>query len=94
MQVNATAMGAYSDWMGNNANNIANVNTDGFNSTRTTIESQSGASVKAVSLLTQSSTDLSQEITEQIPIEGGFSAQAEAIKTQEEMIGTLLDMSV
>ncbi len=94
MQVNANSMMAHQNWMSNNANNIANINSDNFNSTATTIQNPSEGSVQAVSSTTSSSTDLTREITEQIPIEKGFNAQAAAIKTQEQMIGSLIDLSV
>ena len=91
MQVNATSMMAHTDWLATNANNIANVNTQDYNSIETTLQSENN-SVSAVSSLSESGTDLASDLTEQIPIEGGFNAQVKAIKTQEEMIGSLLDM--
>ena len=94
MQVNANSMIAHQDWMNNNANNIANVNTDGFNSTATTLQNPNDGNVQAVSSKTDGSTDLSREITEQIPIEKGFAANAQAVKTYDEMIGSLIDLSV
>lgn len=94
MQVNASSMMAHQNWMSNNANNVANVNTDSFNSTETTIQNPSEGSVQAVSSQTESGTDLSREITEQIPIEKAVSANAQAIKTYDEMIGSLIDLSV
>jgi len=94
MQVNANSMMAHAEWMGNNAHNVANVNTDGFNSTQTTIQNPSEGSVQAVSSPANSSTDLAREFTEQIPIEEAHGANAQAIKAYDEMIGSLIDLSV
>ena len=94
MQVNSNSMMAHSAWMNANANNIANVNTTDFNASSTTIQSSAKDSLQAVSSLINTQTDLAKEMSEQIPIEKGFSAQATAIKTQEEMIGSLLDLPI
>ena len=94
MQVNASSMMTHQDWMSNNANNVANVNTDGFNSTQTTIQNPNEGSVQAVSSTSQSGTDLAREITEQIPIEKAVGANAQAVKAYDEMIGSLIDLSV
>ncbi len=92
MQVNSNSMMAHNTWMNANANNIANVNTQDFNASSTTIQQSSNTSLKAVSNPTGGSTNLAKDMSEQIPIAGGFNAQAAAIKTQEQMIGSLLDM--
>lgn len=94
MQVNVNSMMAHNNWMSSNSNNVANVNTEGFNSTNTTINSAQEGSVVANFSAGDSSTDLSKELTEQIPIEKSTEANAQAVKTQDEMIGSLLDLSV
>jgi flagellar hook protein FlgE len=94
MQVNASSMMAHQDWMSNNANNIANVNSDNFNSTATTIQNPSEGSVQALSSTNQSGTNLARELTEQIPIEKATGANAQAVKAYDEMIGSLIDLSV
>ncbi|MBN2782224.1 MAG: hypothetical protein JXQ66_03175 [Campylobacterales bacterium] len=40
----------------------------------------------------RSQTDLNKEIPDQIVTSSGYSVNATAIKTQDEMLGTLLDM--
>ena len=45
MQINATAMTAMSNWMNNSAQNVANVNTEKYNATQTTITNQDNAVV-------------------------------------------------
>lgn len=91
MQINANAMMAMSNWMGNSAHNVANVNTDEFKATQTTITNQND-SVVAQSSQTENSTDLATEFTDQIALEGAFEANTKPIQTQNEMLGTLLDM--
>jgi len=94
MQVNVSSMIAHQDWMANSANNVANVNTDSFSSTQTTIQNPSEGSVQAVSSQTDSSTNLAREFTEQISIEKGHGANAQAVKAYDEMLGSLIDLSV
>jgi flagellar hook protein FlgE len=94
MQVNASSMVAHQDWMNSNANNVANVNTDGFNSTQTTIQNPAEGSVQATGSTSESGTDLARELTEQIPIEKAHGANAQAVKAYDEMIGSLIDLSV
>lgn len=91
MQMNATAMTAMSNWMNNSAHNVANVNTDNYKATQTTITNQNDA-VVAQSSQTNNSTELATELTDQITIDKSFKANADVIKTQNEMLGSLLDM--
>jgi flagellar hook protein FlgE len=88
LSVNINAMRAHSDWMAVNANNVANVNTEDFTANDTVITEGHVASIRP----TAKETDLSKEIPDQIVIEKGFEAQTSAIRTQDEMLGTLLDM--
>lgn len=91
MQINATAMNAMSNWMNSNANNVANVNTEKYSAIQTTISNQNN-SVVAHSSETTKGTDLATEFTDQIVIDKSFKANADTIKAQDEMLGTLLDM--
>ncbi len=93
MQVNVSSIGAHNNWMSNNSNNIANVNTNDFEATETTLDNENGE-VVANSSQTQSGTDLSKELTDQISITKGVEANTEAIKTENKMIGSLLDMTI
>lgn len=91
MQINATAMTAMSNWMNNSANNVANVNTEKYNATQTTITNQDNA-VVAQSSKSTNGTDLATEFTDQIALDKSFEANADTIQTQDEMLGSLLDM--
>jgi len=98
ISANISSLQAHQSWMDNNANNIANVNTDGFVPTDTTLSNPTKGSVIANSSLatdngsSKSQTDLAKELPDQINVEAGFSVNATAIKTQDEMLGTLLDL--
>ncbi len=95
---NVSSIQAHQTLMNSNANNIANVNTDGFVPTNgTTIESAPNSVQANLSQATdtgsaQSQSDLSKELTDQIVIEDALGANVAAIKTQDQMFGTLLDI--
>ena len=91
MNINATSMTAMSNWMSNSAQNVANVNTDNYNATQTTISNQ-GNAVVAQSSQTENSIDLATEFTDQIALETNFEANTKPIQAEDEMIGSLLDM--
>lgn len=94
MQVNANSMMAQSNYMANSAANVANVNTPNYNAVTTTLQNPAQGSVQAVSSTSNSPTDLAKEFTDQIVIQNGFDANARAIKAQDEMIGSLIDLSI
>ncbi|MBL0708238.1 MAG: hypothetical protein JJW00_04245 [Sulfurimonas sp.] len=94
---NISSIQAHQTMMNGNANNIANANSNGFVPSDTKIISQDSS----VSTYTRkaddngsprSQTDLTKEIPEQISIQGATSFNIKAIKTQDEMLGTLLDI--
>lgn len=93
MQVNTNAMASMSNWMNTSAHNVANVNTEGYSASQTTLNNQNN-SVVAQTRQTQNATDLAKEFTDQISIDKSFDANAQAIKAKDEMIGSLLDLSV
>jgi flagellar hook protein FlgE len=88
MNINATSMQSHQILMDINANNIANVNTEDFSAK----EGRIGNNLEVSSIDTNQPTDLTKEITNQIVIERGFQAQAPVIKTEDEMLGTLLNI--
>lgn len=95
---NVSSLQAHQSFANANANNVANVNTDGFVPTQTNLVSGEGNSVQASfqsadnngSNLSQ--TDLSKEMTDQVVVEKGHAVQGTAIRTQDEMLGSLLDI--
>ena len=95
---NVSSIQANQVFLNNNANNIANVNTDGFIPSDTQLGDTAKGSVVANTRLasdngsTKSQTDLSKEIPDQITILESVKANVSAIKTQDEMFGSLLDI--
>ncbi|MDD3324636.1 MAG: flagellar basal body rod C-terminal domain-containing protein [Sulfurospirillaceae bacterium] len=93
MQINANSMMANVSWMDNSASNVANVGNSDYKALNTTLQS-SDSSVSANSSQSDTRTDLAKESTEQIVVEKNFEANAQAIKAQDEMIGSLLDLTI
>ena len=87
---NVNSLLAHQTLLDINANNVANVNTEDFGATDAKIVDK----LEISSINTEEPTDLTKELTEQIVIEEGFKAQLPAIKTQDELTKTLLDIKV
>jgi flagellar hook protein FlgE len=92
INTNISSMIAQQDWMNNSAKNIANLNTDGYKATNTLLKND-GNNVMAKSEEIDSGTNMIKELTDQINIEVGYMANAIAIKTQDGMTGSLLDIT-
>lgn len=79
------------------ANNIANVNTNGFVPSDTRL-TDNGNSVSAHNVKADdngslhSQTSLSKEITDQIIAQDATAVNVQVLKTQDEMLGSLLDI--
>jgi flagellar hook protein FlgE len=86
--------------MNNSAHNVANANTDGFVPRNTTIsETRNGGTQANTSSATdngseKSQTNLAKELTDQMTIEKVQEANIQSIRTQDEMIGSLLDIKI
>jgi flagellar hook protein FlgE len=84
--------------MNNSAYNVANVNTDRFVPQTTTVSETQNGGTKANTAMASSNgseksqTNLSKEITDQIAIEKIAESNIKAIRTQDEMFGSLLDI--
>ena len=97
ISTNVSSLQANQVFMNANANNIANVNSDGFIPTDTRMVDEK-TSVRAQTRLaddngsSKSQTDLAKELPDQVIIGGVEKANVSAIKTQDEMFGTLLDI--
>lgn len=94
---NVSSISAHQTMMNNSANNVANVNTDGFVPKSTTM-SNNNSSVTANTRestntnYAKSQTDLTKEIPDQMIAEKATAINTTAIKTQDEMLGSLLDI--
>ena len=97
IQNNIASINSHQSLLNTNANNIANVNTDGFIPKDTKI-SNTGNSVTSNTATasdtgsTHSQTNLAKELTQQIIAQDTTSLNVSAIKTQDEMLGSLLDI--
>lgn len=96
---NVSSLIAHQSFANTNANNIANVNTDGFVPTRTTLSDKSNGVQASFYKIdgngsSLSQTDLSREMTDQVIIQRGHEVQGSAIRTQDDMLGSLLDILV
>lgn len=95
---NVSSIASHQTWMNNNAHNVANVNTDKFVPQETTISETQNGGTKANTETASSNggeksqTDLSKELTDQINIEKTTQSNVQAIRTQDEMFGSLLDI--
>ncbi len=92
MTSNINSLNAHSNWMANSAENVANINTKNYHAIDTVINDQGIDNIKANSSRGNNPTSLSKETTDQIVDSTGFDAQVKAIKTQDDIVGTLLNM--
>ena len=94
---NVSSIQAHSTMLNTTGNNIANVNTDGFVPSDTRM-SETGSSVTAYNTKVDdngsrtSQTDLAKEIPDEIIAQNATGVNVAAIKTQDQMFGTLLDI--
>lgn len=97
ISANLSSINAHQTLLNDSAYNVANVNTDRFVPTDTTIK-DNGNGVSASSSKAsdngseKSQTNLTKEIPNQMIAQEGVSVNVTAIKTQDEMLGTLLDL--
>lgn len=96
ISANVSSIQSHQKLTNTNANNVANVNTDGFIPSDTRISNKSNTvtanNAKADDNgLKRSQTDLAKEIPDLIIVEKATALNVTAIKTQDEMIGSLLD---
>lgn len=94
---NISSIQSHQSMMNTTANNVANVNSDGFVPSSTRMSSGDG-SVLANSRKAdnngsaKSQTDLTKEIPDQIIAQNATAVNVTAIKTQDDMFGSLLDI--
>ena len=94
---NVSSIQAHQTMLNVNANNVANVNTDGFRPSDTRMSDDTNSVSANIRLAddnnsTKSQTDLAKELPDQIIAQGAVAVNVEAIRTRDEMLGTLLDM--
>ena len=94
---NVSSIQAHQTMMNTSANNVANVNTGGFIPSDTRMSSNessvSANTRKADNTGSKTSqTDLAKEIPNQIIAQDATAVNVTAIKTQDQMLGSLLDI--
>ena len=94
---NLSSLQANQVFMNTNANNIANVNTNGFIPSDTRMSNTQNSVTTTTRLAdnntsSKSQTDLTKELTDQVVISSVEESNVSAIKTQDKMFGTLLDI--
>ncbi|MDT8338492.1 MAG: hypothetical protein RQ763_04765 [Sulfurimonas sp.] len=94
---NISSLQAHQTMMNSSANNVANVNSDRYVPTDVRIQSSENSVTPNVrkaddngSLSSQS--ELSKEITDQIIVQNATAMNVTAIKTQDDILGSLLDI--
>lgn len=94
---NVSSLQAHQTMINGSANNVANLNSDGYIPTDTRIIG-GDESIKAQNRRADNSgsktsqTDLAKEIPDQIIAQESTALNVTAIKTQDEMLGSLLDI--
>ena len=94
---NISSIQAHQTMMNRSAGNVANVNTDGFIPTDTKIGNADKSITANLSKATdtgstKSQTDLAKEIPSQIIAQDAVALNASLIKTQDDVLGSLLDI--
>ena len=82
------------------SNDVANVNTKGYEEStvsQTDLPNNSGTRISEINKISNSNAELSGtrlevEMPEQMMIQSSYSANASVIKTQDSMVGSLLDI--
>ncbi|MGE4418849.1 MAG: hypothetical protein AB7D38_03320 [Sulfurimonas sp.] len=94
---NISSIQAHQTMMNTSATNVANVNSDGYIPSETRVVSSEN-SVKANTFKANdngskmSQTELSKEITNQIIAQDATEANVTALKAQDDILGSLLDI--
>ncbi len=94
---NISSIQAHQTMMNTSANNVANVNSDGYIPSETRVISSEN-SLKANTFKANdngskmSQTELSKEITNQIIAQDATEANVAALKAQDDILGSLLDI--
>ncbi len=94
---NVSSIQAHQTMLNVNANNVANVNSDEFRPSDSRIRDNADSVSADVRLADddgskKSQTDLTKELPDQIIAQDAVDVNVEAIRTRDEMLGTLLDM--
>ena len=86
-----SSLNAYSGWLDNSAANVANSTSSPSQNRSSTITEQGGAPTLSTTV-EQKPVQLEKEMTDQVMIPKAAEASADAIRTQDNMTGALLNI--
>jgi len=89
-----SALQAFSTAQQVTANNVANLNTDGFKASRATFQENGASGVSASASSTEDTVDFSREVTNMISNTQGFKANIKVLQAADEMSKELLNIKV
>lgn len=90
--ISGSALQAYGASLRTAANNVANLNTEGFTASRATFQENGSGGVTAAVSKTGDSVDISKEATILLSDKNGFKANLSVLKTADEMTRELLNI--
>jgi len=90
--ITGSALQAFATSQQVTANNVANLNSDGFTASRTTFQDNRSSGVSASVSGTEDTVDVSREATNMISNSKGFSANLKVLRTADEMTRELLNI--
>lgn len=88
----SSALQAFSTSQQITANNIANLNTDGFKASRATFKENGASGVYASASKTEDTVDLSREVTNLISDKQVYKANIKVLQASDEMTKELLNI--
>jgi flagellar hook protein FlgE len=92
--ISLSGMNAAQTQLNASANNIANLNTDGFSRQEVTLTAQPQGGVTAsVGTASQPGESLVTDVVAQLQAKNAFLANLAVFKTQDKMAGALLDIN-
>ncbi len=86
----SSALQAFSTSLQITANNVANINTDGFKASRATFQENVYSGVTASASSTEDAVDISREATNLLSNTQGYKANLNVLKAADEMTKELL----
>ena len=92
MMTSVSSINAHQAWLDNSAANVAGTNNQNPINRESTITSGSTNAPQTVTSVSEKPVEIAKEMTDQIMIPQAAEANADAIRTQDEMTGTLLNL--
>lgn len=90
--ISGSALQAFAASQQVTANNVANLNSDGFKASRVTFQENAGGGVSASAAGTRDIVDISREATNLLTSMQGYKANLKVLKTADDMTRQLLSI--